>query len=76
VIHNAAGIDGGIGEVPEGYEGHLTFYIGVPDIHAALETIEKLGGTRMMGPEQVPEGPFIALFRDPHDHTIGLVQVK
>ncbi|HLI96824.1 MAG TPA: VOC family protein [Candidatus Baltobacteraceae bacterium] len=74
-IHNDAGIDGGIGEVPDGYDGHVTFYVGVPDIAATLERIEKLGGTRMMGPEAVPNGPTIALFRDPHNHTVGLVQI-
>jgi predicted enzyme related to lactoylglutathione lyase len=74
MVHNGAGIDGGIGEAPEGYDGHVTFYIGVPDINAALDRIERLGGTRMMGPEPVPNGPTIALFRDPHDNTIGLVE--
>jgi len=74
LVHNESGIDGGIGETPEGYDGHVTFYIGVPDIAAALHTIEQLGGTRMMGPDQVPGGPAIALFRDPHGHIVGLVQ--
>lgn len=73
-IHNESGIDGGIGEAPEGYDGHVTFYVGVADIHAALQKIQQLGGTQMMGPEQVPEGPMIALFRDPQGHVVGLVQ--
>lgn len=75
IIHNGSGVDGGIGEAPDGYGGHVTFYIGVPDIAAALERIAEFGGTHMMGPEQVPGGPLIALFRDPHDNTIGLVQI-
>lgn len=69
-----SGINGGFGGTPEGYEGHVTFYVGVDDVAAALEKIEKLGGTRMMGPDQVPNGPVIALFTDPQGHTIGLVQ--
>ncbi|HKU67367.1 MAG TPA: VOC family protein [Candidatus Baltobacteraceae bacterium] len=73
-IHNESGVDGGIGEVPEGYDGHVTFYVGVPSVEAALAKIEQLGGTRMIGPDQVPGGPVIGLFRDPHQHLIGLVQ--
>ena len=26
------GIGGGVGGVPEGYEGHVTFYVAVPDV--------------------------------------------
>lgn len=70
----ARNINGGIGQVPEGYDGHVTFYVAVDDVGAALEKIESLGGTRMMGPDQVPDGPIIGLFKDPQGHTIGLVQ--
>ena len=44
-------IGGGIGVGPEGYEGHVTFYIEVPDVGASLDQVEKLGGTRVMGPD-------------------------
>jgi hypothetical protein len=47
------GIGGGVGTGPEGYEGHVTFYVGVPDIEQALQKAESLGGTRVMGPEKV-----------------------
>lgn len=67
-------INGGIGGVPQGYEGHVTFYIAVDDVGAALDKVEKHGAKRMMGPEQVPNGPVIGLFVDPQGHTIGLVQ--
>lgn len=75
VIHNDSGVDGGIGEVPEGYDGHVTFYVGVTSVEAALQKIEELGGTRMMS-ETIPGGPTIGLFRDPHGHTVGLVQIN
>ncbi|HEV3157592.1 MAG TPA: VOC family protein [Candidatus Baltobacteraceae bacterium] len=69
------GIRGGIGSCPEpSYEGHVTFYVQVPDINRALTEIEKRGGSKMMGPEQVPGGPIIALFRDPEGHLVGLSQ--
>jgi uncharacterized protein len=68
------GIGGGIGPGPEGYEGHVTFYVGVPDVEAALANAERLGGTRMMGPDKVMEGIEIGLFNDPEGHVIGLFQ--
>ncbi len=69
----SAGIAGGVGGVPEGYDGHVTFYVHVPDVGAALEKVESLGGKRMMGPDSVPNGPTIGLFRDPQGHVIGVV---
>ena len=66
------GIGGGIGPGPEGYEGHVTFYVSVPDVEAALADAERLGGTRMMGPDKVMEGIEIGLFNDPEGHVIGL----
>jgi uncharacterized glyoxalase superfamily protein PhnB len=67
------GIGGGIGKAPDGYDGHVTFYVVVDDIEAAFAKIEEHGGARMMGPDKVPNGPAIGLFRDPEGHTIGLV---
>lgn len=69
------GIGGGIGSAPQGYDGHVTFYVGVDKIEDALADIGKHGGSTMMGPQEVPGGPRIALFRDPGNHVIGLVQI-
>jgi len=68
------GIGGGVGNAPEGYDGHVTFYIEVPDVEAALAKAESLGGTRMMGPDEVTEGVVIGLFLDPEGHTVGVVK--
>jgi uncharacterized protein len=68
------GIGGGLGAAPEGYAGHVTFYVEVPDVAASLEQAEQLGGQRVMGPDQVPGGPLIAQFTDPDGHVVGLVQ--
>ena len=68
------GIGGGIGPAPEGYPGHVTFYVEVPDVEAALAKAERLGGTRMMGPEKVMDTIEIGLFNDPEGHVIGLVK--
>jgi predicted enzyme related to lactoylglutathione lyase len=72
---DGAGIGGGVGTAPEGYDGHLTFYVEVPDVGEALAKAESLGGTRMMGPDKVPEVDIeIALFTDPEGHVVGLVK--
>jgi uncharacterized protein len=69
------GIGGGVGTAPEGYDGHVTFYIEVPDVEAALAKAESLGGTRMMGPDKIPEVEIeIGLFTDPEGHVIGVVK--
>lgn len=44
---DGAGIGGGISAGPEGYEGHVTFYVEVPDVEAALAQAESLGGARV-----------------------------
>jgi hypothetical protein len=67
-------IGGGIGGGVEGYEGHVTFYVAVDDIDAALAKIGELGGTRLMGPEPLPDGARFAMIADPEGHVIGLVQ--
>jgi uncharacterized protein len=67
------GIMGGIGNAPAGYGGHVTFYVVVDDIEAAFAKVEAHGGARMIGPQQVPGGIEIGLFRDPEGHTVGLV---
>jgi uncharacterized protein len=71
---DGVGIAGGVGSAPEGYAGHVTFYVEVADVEAALAKAESLGGSRMMGPETVMEGVEIGLFQDPEGHTIGLVK--
>lgn len=71
---DGAGIGGGISGGPEGYGGHVTFYVEVPDAEAALAQAESLGGSRIMGPDQVMEGVVIGLFNDPEGHVIGVLQ--
>jgi predicted enzyme related to lactoylglutathione lyase len=69
-----AGIGGGIGTGPEGYDGHVTFYVEVPDVEDALAKAESLGGSRMMGPDKVADGVEIGLFGDPEGHVVGVVK--
>jgi len=70
---DGAGIGGGIAAAQEG-PGHVTFYVGVPDVEAALAKAEGLGGSRVMGPMEVMEEVEIGLFTDPEGHTVGVVK--
>lgn len=67
------GIGGGIGAAPEGYDGHVTFYVTVPDVETALAQAESLGGSRMMGPEEIMGRMILGMFKDPEGHVIGLI---
>jgi predicted enzyme related to lactoylglutathione lyase len=70
---DGVGIGGGVGAGPEGYDGHVTFYVEVPDVEAALAKAEDLGGSRMMGPEKVMGEMEIGLFNDPEGKVVGVV---
>jgi predicted enzyme related to lactoylglutathione lyase len=49
------------------------FYVGVPDVEAALRRAERLGGTRRMGPDRAPGRDLVvAHFTDPEGNLIGL----
>jgi predicted enzyme related to lactoylglutathione lyase len=75
VAHDAAadgvGIPGGVGG-GAGYAGHAIFYVGVPDVEAALKRAEELGGTRRMGPATAPSGLVVGHFTDPEGNLIGV----
>jgi predicted enzyme related to lactoylglutathione lyase len=65
-------VGGGVGPAPEGQPGHAMFYIGVDDVEAAMQKAESLGGSRVFGPMEVPEGPTIGHFADPEGNVVGL----
>lgn len=66
------GINGGIGETSG--TPHVTIYVQVPDVDAALTAIKAAGGTVAMEKTAVPGGPTLGQFRDPSGHLIGLIQ--
>lgn len=68
------GIGGGVGQGPEGYGGHATFYVAVPDVEQALQKAESLGGTRVMGPENIMDMVELGQFKDPEGNLIGIVK--
>ncbi len=66
------GIGGGIAQSPTA--PMVTFYVEVSDLAEALAKAGRLGGKTLMGPDQVPGGPRIAMFADPEGNTIGLLE--
>jgi predicted enzyme related to lactoylglutathione lyase len=66
------GIPGGIGG-GAGYPPRTLFYVGVPDVEAALQQAEDLGGTRVSGPHDHPQHTLtVGFFTDPEGHLVGL----
>jgi predicted enzyme related to lactoylglutathione lyase len=65
------GINGGVGGGP-GYEPRVLFYVGVPDVEAALREAERLGGKRRFGPEGTPGTLMVGQFTDPEGNLIGV----
>ena len=68
---DGTGIPGGVGG-GAGYPAHALFYVGVPDVEAALREAERLGGKRVLGPERSPTGLVIGHFTDPEGNLIGV----
>ncbi len=69
---DGTGIPGGIGGGAD-YPTQTIFYVGVPDVEAALRRAESLGGRRRLGPERV-EGRDLVIghFTDPEGQLIGV----
>jgi hypothetical protein len=68
---DGTGIPGGVGG-GAGYLAHVIFYVGVPDVEAALREAERLGGKRQLGPERAPTGLVIGHFTDPEGNLVGV----
>jgi uncharacterized protein len=72
---DGTGIPGGVGG-GAGYQSHAIFYVGVPDVEAALQKAERLGGTRVMGPARNEGGGVVVgHFTDPEGNLIGVAEV-
>ena len=72
---DGTGPNGGVGG-GEGFHPHALFYVGVPDVEAALEQAESLGGIRQMGPEGTPGTLVVGHFTDPEGNLIGVAGPK
>ena len=68
---DGTGIPGGVGG-GAAYEPRTLFYVAVPDVEAALQRAERLGGRRRMGPATAPTGLVVGHFTDPEGNLIGV----
>jgi uncharacterized protein len=67
-----AGIPGGVGGGAN-HPSHVVFYVGVPDVEAALRKAESLGGLRTLGPERAPGAPLVVgQFTDLEGNLVGI----
>jgi uncharacterized protein len=73
-LDQGIGIGGGVGPAQEGSDGWVTFYVSVEDVEEGLKKAESLGGTRVMGPEEIMGSIVIGLFHDPEGNLVGVVQ--
>jgi predicted enzyme related to lactoylglutathione lyase len=65
-------IPGGVGG-GAGYPARTLFYVGVPDVEAALARAEALGGARVSGPHRSPGTELtVGFLTDPEGHLIGV----
>jgi len=73
---DGTGIPGGVGG-GAGHDRRVLFYVGVPDVEAALKKAEGLGGKRVMGPARNPgKGIVVGQFADPQGNVIGVAGPK
>ncbi|WP_158703500.1 VOC family protein [Pseudonocardia dioxanivorans] len=68
----AAGINGGVVQVPAQVRPYVTFYVAVEDLDEALDRAEELGGHRVLAPSAVGDIGSMAMFTDPDGTMIGL----
>ena len=68
------GVVVGVGSTPDGSAGHVTGYVSVSDIDAALKRATDLAGTVVMPKMQPGPNATIALVADPEGHVIGLTE--
>jgi Predicted enzyme related to lactoylglutathione lyase len=70
------GIGGMMTKLPEMPVPYWGFYFTVPALDPAVEQVKALGGTLMMGPQEVPGGAWIANCIDPQGAYFSLVASK
>jgi predicted enzyme related to lactoylglutathione lyase len=71
-VGSGTGIPGGVGGGAR-YASRTLFYVGVPDVEAALVQAEELGGARVSGPHPNPGNNLeVGFFTDPEGHLVGV----
>ena len=71
VDNGGQGINGGVGESPQG--AHVTWYVQVPSIDDSLKKAEEIGGKTIM-PRTEMDMVTMAMVADPEGNVVGLVE--
>jgi len=64
----------GVMSLPEGAAPHWVGYVGVNDIDAAADLVERLDGTLFVPPTEIPNTSRFSVFADPQNATLGMLQ--
>lgn len=62
------------GHIRQGDRPSVSLYVQVRDLRASLALAVDLGGSVLVEPFDVPDGPTLALVGDPEGNSVGLVQ--
>jgi predicted enzyme related to lactoylglutathione lyase len=76
LVEAGDGIGGGIMRSPAGAPPHVTVYVQVDSLEAALDRVGELGGEQLLGPTPIENVGAFALFRDPEGNVIGLLRTE
>lgn len=74
LVNPGASIAGGLMRCTDDVPAYVTLYVAVDDLELALANAERLGGTRLVPPTQIPGVGWFAMFQDPEHNTIGLIR--
>ena len=76
IEHGIGAPEDGIGGVitPAADSPRIAVFVQVADLRASLALAEELGGSVVMQPLDVPNGPTVARIKDPEGNLLGLVQ--
>ena len=72
--HAGRGINGGIGNPPQGQEAHSVFYAQTADIQAVLDKASAMGSKTVVPVTEIPEMVTFATFTDPFGNLVGLIK--
>jgi predicted enzyme related to lactoylglutathione lyase len=76
LVETGDGVGGAIMRSPLGESPHVTVYVQVDSLDAALDRVCELGGGTLVGPTPIENVGSFALFRDPEGNVIGLLRME
>lgn len=71
---SAKGISGGVWPAPPQAQAFVQLFIEVASAADTIAKTQSLGGQTLIPPQTLPDGQQMAVLRDPHGVTFGIVQ--